>query len=699
MSSIGLYLDCVQPPEPFVLQSAANAAVRIMICKLRASLMENHNSLIVIVFYWRRVKRTAILCGKPHIYLFNLCGMMHNKFMSDTSKQVADSAPAAVFDRRIWWLFGVVFAVTFALAFWLVGNTARDSALLTLSGQTRIDSNLNAALLRAVLEKQRALPLVLAKDNELANALETQSPPAVDLLNRKFEALAEGTQAAVIYLIKLDGAAIAASNWREPDSFVGNDYTFRPYFKEALKNGSAEYFALGNVSLRPGLYITRRVDGKNGPLGVVVVKLSFDQLESDWRETGRPTFVADDRGIVLITSLPSWRFMTIGEFPPKRVEAIRRSLQFGDSPLKPLPLTINPLADDEDAALVEAILPGSARKTDFLAIHSDVDTTPWQIYSLAPMRSQVEAAMREARLIAFIILGAIATLAGILLRRRQRVAARIADAQRRQAELEHRVDERTRDLIKARDRLESEISDHHKTETMLQGVQQDLVHANRLAIMGQVAAGVAHEINQPVATIRAYADNARTFLNRKQLNAATENLSEIAALTERIGTITGDLRALARKGHKPSEPVALAQVISGALVLLRSRFAGRMDQLDIELPASEILVVGHSIRLEQVLINLFQNALEAVESKGNDGHIEVRTKALAKSVVLTIIDNGPGISEHIQDNLFAPFNTSKEKGLGLGLVIVKEILTDYGGKISVKSSAEGTAFRVEFKKA
>lgn len=619
--------------------------------------------------------------------------------MSQIATPDTDRSPAAIFNRRVWWLFGAAFAVAFALAFWLVGNMARDRALLTLSEQTRIDSNLNAALLRAVLEKQRALPLVLAKNNELASVLETESPPAIDLLNRKFEALAKGTQAAVIYLIKLDGAAIAASNWREPDSFVGNEYMFRPYFKEALKNGSAEYFALGNVSLRPGLYITRRVDGKNGPLGVVVVKLSFDQLERDWRETGRPTFVTDDRGIVLITSLPSWRFMTIGAFPPKRVEAIRRSLQFGDAPLEPLPLTINPIKGNKDAALIAAILPGAARKTDFLTIHSDVDTTPWQIYSMAPMRSQVEAAMREARLIAFIILGAVATLAGILLRRRQRVAARIADAQRRQAELEHRVAERTRDLIAARDHLESEISEHHKTESMLQGVQQDLVHANRLAIMGQVAAGVAHEINQPLATIRAYADNARTFLERKQLDAATQNLSEIAALTERIGTITGDLRALARKGHKPSEPVSLAQVISGALVLLRSRFSGRMDQFDIQLPAPDIYVIGHSLRLEQVLINLFQNALEAVENKGNDGRIEVRAKALAKSVVVTIIDNGPGIPQPIEDNLFAPFNTSKDKGLGLGLVIVKEILADYGGKISVKSSPDGAAFRVEFKKA
>ncbi|UWL62547.1 ATP-binding protein [Brucella pseudintermedia] len=496
----------------------------------------------------------------------------------------------------------------------------------------------------------------------------------------------------------MDGVAVAASNWREPDSFVGNDYNFRPYFHDALKNRDTEYFALGNTSNRPGLYISRRIDGPNGPLGVIVVKLEFDRLESDWNDTGRPTFVTDERNIVLITSLPSWRFMTIGSMDQERIQSIRDSLQFGDAPLKPLPLSATSF-ESGDFLLIDALLPGRARNTDFLAIRSTVPSTPWQMYSLAPIRPQIPASVREARLFAFIVLAAIASFAGLLLRRRQKLAARIVDARRTRMELEERVKERTRDLSLARDRLQAEISDHRRTETMLQGVQQDLVHANRLAIMGQVAAGVAHEINQPVATIRAYADNAKTFIERQRLSDAIENLSEIAALTDRIGTITGDLKALARKGRSPSEPTSLSKVISGALVLLRSRFSGRMDQLDVALPPSELRVIGHSIRLEQVFINLFQNALEAVDTKENDGRIEVRTFVENDKVIVTVSDNGSGMPQHIRDNLFSPFNTSKEKGLGLGLVIVKEIVTDYGGAISAESSPAGTIFRIELRKA
>src|SRR5690606_42141092 len=139
-------------------------------------------------------------------------------------------------NRRTWALFGLFWTVAFALAFWVVGDIARDKAMLALSEQARIDANLNTALLRAVLEKQRALPLVLSKDKALEVALQDKTAATISPLNEKLETLARGTQAAVIYLVGMDGVAVAASNWREPDSFVGNDYNFRRYFHDPLTN-------------------------------------------------------------------------------------------------------------------------------------------------------------------------------------------------------------------------------------------------------------------------------------------------------------------------------------------------------------------------------------------------------------------------------------------------------------------------------
>ncbi|MBD3753800.1 MAG: ATP-binding protein, partial [Micrococcales bacterium] len=242
-------------------------------------------------------------------------------------------------------------------------------------------------------------------------------------------------------------------------------------------------------------------------------------------------------------------------------------------------------------------------------------------------------------------------------------------------------------------------AEHHATETRLQTVQQELVQANRLAILGQVAAGVAHEINQPLATIRAYADNAATFLARGQSAPATENLTFIAGLTERIGTITDELRTFARKGRAAAEPVELATVVEGALLLLRSRFSGRLDMLHVVAIPHDVRVMGNRIRLEQVLINLLQNALEAMAGKPG-GRIDVEwTQMPGKMTAIRVTDNGPGIAPEILDHLFTPFSTSKEGGLGLGLVISKDIVEDYGGTLSVESSPAGTTFTVTMTKA
>lgn len=597
---------------------------------------------------------------------------------------------------RPWTLFALIALVLFFATVHFAGLYGRASALSMLEAQGRAEANLKISLLRAVLERPRALPFVLSLDRDVQETLASGDATSRQALDRKLENLVVGTSASVLYVIDTTGVAIAASNWREPTSFVGIDYSFREYFSKAMKEGTAEHFALGNISKRPGLYISHRVGPAEAPLGVVVVKMEFDQLESDWRDTQRPSYVTDANNVVLITSIPSWRFMTTVQLPPERLEAIRRSLQFGEAPLVPLPFAqVEQLGDG--SSVVRTVLPGS-KEEDYLRLVAPVASTPWRFEYLAPIAAAVAAAEREARLAAVLGLGGMLLAAAIWLRRREGLIAARAREQRAREDLEQRVIERTADLSLARDRLQAEISGHRATEAQLQTVQQDLVHANRLAILGQVAAGVAHEINQPVATIRAYADNSKVFLERRQTAPAIENLELIAGLTERIGAITADLKALARKGRAEAAPVALAEVIDGAVMLLRSRFTGRLERLAIEMPPSGLEVMGNRLRLEQVFINLFQNALEAVEERP-DGRVGVTVRLADDEVVVTVEDNGPGIATQILDALFEPFNTSKEKGLGLGLVISKDIIGDYGGRIEVESGADGARFRVHLRKA
>ncbi|HWU60402.1 MAG TPA: ATP-binding protein [Ensifer sp.] len=598
--------------------------------------------------------------------------------------------------RRAWLLFALVFAVGAILVAVAANRYGRDAAVAGLLEQGRTEINLKAALLRSVLERPRALPLVLSEDRDVSDALTTRSATDINRLNRRLEALVTGTKASVIYVTDEKGVAVASSNWQEKTSFVGSDYSFRAYFKDAMASGAGEQFALGSVSNRPGLYISNRVSSASRPLGVVVVKMEFEQLEQDWRDSGRPAFITGSQNVVLVTNLPSWRFMTLGVLEPAKAAEIRDSLQFGGAPLQPLPLRTEP-SRSKDVGEVRAVLPGSG-EASFLELTTDVATTSWVLHYLVPLQPVLGDSVGQAMFVAFALYVGLSVLTAIVLWRRQATLFGLARAALARAELERRVRERTRDLSRARDLLQAEVSEHRNTEQRLKGVQQELVAANRLAILGQVAAGVAHEINQPLATIRAYAENAQTFLERQKIDTARENVGLIVDLTQRIATITDELRAFARKGRGSPEPVPLRGVLEGAVVLLKTRFAGRIEAISIDLPADDTMVLGNRIRLEQVFINLFQNALEALQDKA-DARVEVSVEKTMAGVTVYVADNGPGIPPEIRSVLFTPFNTSKEQGLGLGLVISKEILSDYGGAISVESGETGTRFAVFLKGA
>lgn len=597
--------------------------------------------------------------------------------------------------RREAGLFALLAALLVGVALWLAGTHGRDEAYAALNERGQHDAALQSALLSTVLEKQRSLPFVLADDRDIRDGLLTRDDQALRRIDRKLEALLAGTQASVIYLLDVDGVGVAASNWREPASFVGSRYDFRAYFRDALRDGHAEHYGLGNVSKRPGLYISRRVDGPAGALGVIVVKVEFDTVEQDWRRSGGLTYVVDERSIVLATSVPHWRFMAVAPIEPQRKTAIRESLQFGDAPLAPLPLEARA---DGTADVVRAQLAQDRPAHGYLRVATAVAGTGWQLNLLLPSEAVVARAVRQSRTATLFVLVLLLGSGGLFLYRRQKSDERAVDHHNARIELERRVAERTRALSEAHDQLKMQIDERLKAQTSLQTVQQELVQANRLAILGQVAAGVAHEINQPVAAIRTYADNARTYLKRGDPQGTERKLEQIAGLTERIGTITDELRTFSRKGRAKAEPTRLDEVIEGALLLLGSRFRQRYGAIDAQLPAPGLRVMGTRIRLEQVLINLLQNGLEAVESRP-DGRVGISVVEGASGVELIVSDNGGGIAPEIMQALFTPFNTSKAAGLGLGLVISKDIVSDFGGRIEVVSGPQGTRFTVHLQKA
>jgi two-component system C4-dicarboxylate transport sensor histidine kinase DctB len=553
---------------------------------------------------------------------------------------------------------GIGCALLAAVALLATYDLTRRSALDDLKREARVTAQLRVAVLQSELDKQRAVPVILADDSDVVAALRNPAPARFVRISQKLERLRQETRGAVIYLIDDRGVAVAASNWALPVSFVGENYGFRPYFRQAMTGVVAEQFALGTVSHKPGLYMAHSVIDGGKPIGVVVVKMEFDAIEASWAQSPQPTYVTDRAGKVVLTARQDLRFQAR---PPVRADEF-----------------VTPVAVPVDG---------------------------WQLQVVSTARPALDMA-RNASLMLALALGFIGMLIiwqwrRVRLRQAQGAIMAARESEYRQR-LEGDVEARTREISITNARLSAEIHDRRDAERRLSSLQADLVQANKLASLGQITAGVAHEINQPVATIRILADTSVKLLDTAKTAPKTgkamlsDNLDKIIRMCERIGHITGELRTFSRKATGEVEPVPLQDTVTSSILLNQSRLHENRVALICDPIESDLLVMAGRIRLEQVLVNLLQNAFEALEATPNPT-VRLTVEVTDDWVTLKVIDNGPGLKPEVLDQLFTPFMTTKPKGLGLGLVIAHDILRDFGGDLSAESSSAGATFILRLK--
>lgn len=526
---------------------------------------------------------------------------------------------------------------------WAAYTVTRDGMLAQLDQDAQAAAESRALTLDSILDRQRAVATVLAVDQQVIQLLQQGGPDRDFAVSAKMDLLRAETQSDVIYLLDRRGVSVAASNWDLPSSFIGHDYGFRKYFRQAVAQGTGQEYALGTVSGRPGLYLAHDIRDGMTLLGVVVVKVEFDPLEAAWaRDTGA-THVVDGQDRVIISGQPALRF---GALPDVR-------------------------------GMVQA--------------RASVRGTDWTLLVRRPLAEAQRVASLAAGTAVLAVLLAGVVVAVIMARLRRAARRARAEAAYR-ADLERAVEARTRDLS-------GEMRERRAAEQRLVQLQSDLVQANKLATLGQVSAGFAHEVNQPLATIRLLAENGRAMLDRDPAPVAA-NLDRIIGMTDRIGQITSELRNFSRKATGAVGRVALADAIQASLMLTASR--RRTSAMDFALPdlPPDLAVRAEAVRLEQILVNLLTNAHDAQEG-GTDPRIAIAVQADDARVTLTIRDNGPGLSSAMAAQLFTPFATDKPQGLGLGLVISRDIARDFGGELNAlpPEPGQGAAFRLTLPRA
>ncbi len=569
-----------------------------------------------------------------------------------------------------------------AIRFYLDDAAARGQTTLRLA----------VAALDGHMRRFEALPPLIADQDDIKSLVADPTNEALRTeANRYLKEINTLLQSSDIYVMVPGGDTVAASNYDGPLSFVGENFSYRPYFQDAIVGRAGRFFALGTTSLKRGYYFSApvRVDGK--VLGVVVFKVDLDAIEASWKGGDHEIIVTDPEGIIFMSGRPDWLYAGLLPITPDRLARTTESRRYANATLRELPVRRGSF---DEHVLMNVDMNGKG--TEYLVLSAAMQNAGWTVSVLTDTASAY-AQTYVSIAVAVLVLGLAALLAAIVLQRRARLAERMELQRTAQAELERRVAERTADLAQVNRQLETEVAERRATEQQLRKTQSDLVQAGKLAALGQMSAALSHEFNQPLAAVKTYADNAAILIERDRIAEARDNVTRISALTDRMASISRHLRNFARKPNEKLGSVDLAEVVADTAEIVAWRLKAADAMLKVDLGPVPLSVRGGAVRLQQVLVNIISNAADAVEGL-DERTIELTARKKGGRVTISVRDHGPGVAPAIAERIFDPFFTTKGvgKGLGLGLSISYNIVKDFGGSVSASNHPDGGAvFAIE----
>ncbi|HEC0380097.1 two-component system sensor histidine kinase DctB [Pseudomonas aeruginosa] len=569
------------------------------------------------------------------------------------------------------WRSLVILALLLAPLLWPLQYFAERYYSEQLAEQNRQTLDLYVANLLGTLRRYEELPQILGGLPVLRQALQQPGDPLLQkIANEALADIRRRTGADVIYLLQPDGTTQVASNWAQADSFVHRNFAFRPYYREAMQGRLARFFGLGTTSIKRGYYFASAVKEGSRIIGVLVVKVDLEHIERLWGNSPEQLLVIDNYGVVILSSREDWRFHASRPLSAAERDEIHANIPYPVQDPKPLRL----------------------QQSAWLSQSRTLPETGWTVSIYAP-RTLIERPVRSVLLIGGATLLALLLLLTLLTLSRRHYLDRIALEAEAKRQLEERVLERTRELENANAQLQQEVHEREQAQRELMRAQDEVVQAGKLTALGTMSASISHELNQPLAAIRSYADNARVLLDHQRTEDARGNLEQISDLTTRMASIIAHLKAYARAARRAPENVQLQPAIEDALSMLASRRRAMNVELLRDVPDAPLWVQAGETRLRQILGNLLTNALDALAEKAPPRRLWVIASQDQHGVILTLRDNGPGFSEDALAHAHEPFFTTKTtaKGLGLGLAICDNLLRALGGRLEMGNHLEGGA--------
>lgn len=499
-----------------------------------------------------------------------------------------------------------------------------------------------------------------------------------------------------LYVMRADGLTVAASNHDAAAPFIGQNFSYRPYFDDALAGGLGRFYGLGTTSQVRGYYFAAPIRQDGQITGVVAQKIDMDRLEESWRASEYEIIVTDPEGIIFLSARAGWTYSSLVPLSAEALQRSREIQRYARAEIGVLPMRQTGRYRGND--LVSIAEEGGSRS--FLVVAQEMPEAGWTVRVLVDTASARAQAWTMAVLAVLAI--ALVTLGLAVLMQRQARRRELADLQRStQAQLEQRVRARTAELASVNVQLRDEVAERRATETELRRTQRRLVQSAKLAAIGQMSAALSHEFNQPLGAMRNFAENAESYMQRGRHDEAQQNITRILGLTDRMTEISRRLRNFARKPRQQLGKVDLTELVQDSIEVVSWRLKGSEVIIDASGVPPGLQVVAEPIRLQQVLVNLLANALDAL-AETTAPRIEIVAEASGEAVLLTVSDNGPGIPPDLRERIFDPFFSTKGvgQGLGLGLSISYNIIRDFDGELRLLDGAEGGAiFEIELRGA
>ncbi|MBU3029936.1 sensor histidine kinase [Paracoccus marinaquae] len=525
---------------------------------------------------------------------------------------------------------------------------------------TRVRADLRLALytgnLKSELDRNEVVPLLLARDPALIGALNGND---FSTTSARLIAAQKEIGAASLRLLDASGRTVASTDRYQ----IGTNNAAAPYFVEALRSRDTVFTVSTTETGAYEFNHSRSIVADGKTLGVIVVGADLTRLERSWAGIADAVVVTDSEGTIILATESRWRGLALPDALEVRSapSAIQRAFQ---------------VTADWTSPPADAYLRGRA----VMRSEARIQFRGWKMISFttyASTRERVNAVL-ALEIMGFAILLA---LAFWLLSRRARLQS--AAYMRESA-----------DLRALNARLRREIAERERVQKELRVAEQTVQQSSKLAALGEMSAGVSHELNQPLAAMKTYLAGARLLLQRGRSEEALSSFQRIDDLIDRMGGITRQLKSYARKGGDAVEPIDLRAAVSSALTMMEPQLRAGTIRITRNVPRERVMVLADRIRLEQVIINLLRNAFDAVKDR-RDARVEITVESGAHAYV-SVRDNGPGVSD--LEKLFEPFWTTKKpgEGTGLGLAISSTIVADFGGRLTAHNETGGGAvFQVE----